>query len=146
MLPGERIDRLGYHGLRIIQNPEKFKFTIDAFLLTGFINSGPKDCLLDLGTGAGVLALPGWVGVAPAHWPLVAGLAVAGFLGQAAITEAFRHGQAAVVAPFEYTALAWGVGLDWLLWHSLPDGATLAGGAIIIASGIYLVRSERRHG
>ena len=99
-----------------------------------------------LAAGAGVLALPGWVGVAPAHWPLVAGLAVAGFLGQAAITEAFRHGQAAVVAPFEYTALAWGVGLDWLLWHSLPDGATLAGGAIIIASGIYLVRSERRHG
>ena len=97
-----------------------------------------------LAAGAGVLALPGWVGVAPAHWPLVAGLAVAGFLGQAAITEAFRHGQAAVVAPFEYTALAWGVGLDWLLWHSLPDGATLAGGAIIIASGIYLVRSERR--
>ena len=96
--------------------------------------------------GRVLTALPGWVGVAPAHWPLVAGLAVAGFLGQAAITEAFRHGQAAVVAPFEYTALAWGVGLDWLLWHSLPDGATLAGGAIIIASGIYLVRSERRHG
>jgi drug/metabolite transporter (DMT)-like permease len=97
-----------------------------------------------LAVGAGVLALPGWIGVAPAHWPLVAGLAVTGFLGQAAITEAFRHGQAAVVAPFEYTALAWGVGLDWLLWHSLPDGATLTGGAIIIASGIYLVRSERR--
>ena len=57
MLPGERIDRLGYHGLRIIQNPEKFKFTIDAFLLTGFIDPGPKDRLLDLGTGAGVLAL-----------------------------------------------------------------------------------------
>jgi len=83
---------------------------------------------------------------APAPAPPTGGAAVAGFLGQAAITEAFRHGQAAVVAPFEYTALAWGVGLDWLLWHSLPDGATLAGGAIIIASGIYLVRSERRHG
>ena len=94
--------------------------------------------------GAGALALPGWSRVADAHWPLVAGLAITGFLGQTAITEAFRHGQAAVVAPFEYTALAWGVGLDWLLWQALPDGTTLLGGAIIVASGIYLVRSERR--
>lgn len=97
-----------------------------------------------LAAGAGMLALPGWVGVSVEHWPLVAGLAITGFLGQTAITEAFRHGQAAVVAPFEYTALAWGVGLDWVLWQALPDGTTLLGGAIIIGSGIYLVRSERR--
>jgi tRNA1(Val) A37 N6-methylase TrmN6 len=57
LLPGERIDRLGHQGLRIIQNPEKFKFTIDAFLLTGFINPRPKESLIDLGTGGGVLAL-----------------------------------------------------------------------------------------
>lgn len=97
-----------------------------------------------LAIGAGMLALPGWVAVSREHWPLVAGLAVTGFLGQTAITEAFRHGQAAVIAPFEYTALAWGVGLDWLLWQALPDGATLLGGAIVIGSGIYLVRGERR--
>lgn len=97
-----------------------------------------------LAMGAGLLALPGWVAVSREHWPLVVGLAVTGFLGQTAITEAFRHGQAAVIAPFEYTALAWGVGLDWLLWQALPDGATLLGGAIIIGSGIYLVHGERR--
>ncbi|MGP1684722.1 MAG: EamA/RhaT family transporter, partial [Giesbergeria sp.] len=33
---------------------------------------------------------------------------------------------------------------DWLLWQALPDGTTLLGGAIIMGSGIYLVRSERR--
>ncbi len=57
LLPGERIDRLGHHGLRIIQNPEKFKFTIDAFLLTGFVNPAPKGSLIDLGAGGGVLSL-----------------------------------------------------------------------------------------
>lgn len=57
LLPGEYIDRLGYSGLQIIQNPEKFKFTIDAFLLTGFINPGPRDRLMDLGAGSGVLSL-----------------------------------------------------------------------------------------
>lgn len=96
-----------------------------------------------LALGAGALAAPNWVALQSAHWPLVAGLAVTGFLGQLAITEAFRHGQASVVAPFEYTALAWGMGLDWVLWQAVPGYATLLGGAIIIASGLYLVRQER---
>ena len=96
-----------------------------------------------LALGAGTLALPDWVSVQQAHWPLVTGLAVTGFLGQLSITEAFRHGQASVVAPFEYTALAWGMGLDWVLWHTVPGIATLLGGAIIIGSGLYLVRQER---
>jgi drug/metabolite transporter (DMT)-like permease len=92
--------------------------------------------------GAGVLAAPGWVPIDGGHWPLILALAVTGFLGQVCITEAFRHGQAAVVAPFEYTALAWGVGLDWLLWQTFPDAYTWLGGAIIVGSGLYLIRQE----
>lgn len=57
LYPGERIDRLGYNGLQIIQNPKKFKFTIDAFLLTGFVNPGSDSRLVDLGSGGGVLSL-----------------------------------------------------------------------------------------
>jgi len=92
--------------------------------------------------GGGVFSAPQWVDILPAHWPLLGGLAVSGFLGQLAITEAFRHGQASAVAPFEYTALAWAVLLDWVFWRAVPDAYTLAGGAIIIASGIYLIRRE----
>jgi tRNA1Val (adenine37-N6)-methyltransferase len=54
---GESIDRLGYHGLRIIQNPAKFKFTMDAFLLAGFIEPKPAHKIIDLGSGGGVLPL-----------------------------------------------------------------------------------------
>jgi drug/metabolite transporter (DMT)-like permease len=96
-----------------------------------------------LAAGAGLLAAPGWVPVAFADWPLVLALAVTGFLGQLCITDAFRHGQAAVVAPFEYTALAWGVGLDWVLWQTFPDAYTWVGAVIIVGSGLYLVRRER---
>jgi tRNA1Val (adenine37-N6)-methyltransferase len=53
----ERIDLLGRKGLRIIQHPQKFKFTIDAFLLTGFIEPKPNHRIIDLGTGGGVLPL-----------------------------------------------------------------------------------------
>lgn len=57
LLEGERIDLLGRKGLRIIQNPQKFKFTIDAFLLTGFIEPKKNHRIIDLGTGGGVLPL-----------------------------------------------------------------------------------------
>jgi len=83
-----------------------------------------------------------WVSIDPRHTTLLLGLAVSGFLAQLAITEAFRHGQASAVAPFEYTALAWAVAVDWLLWRAVPDAYTLTGGAIIIASGLYLIRRE----
>jgi drug/metabolite transporter (DMT)-like permease len=95
-----------------------------------------------IAVGAGLLAQPDWVAVAPTHWPLIAALAVTGFIGLLAITEAFRGGQASVVAPLEYTALAWGVALDWLLWRTVPDHFTLLGGAIIIGSGLVLLRRE----
>lgn len=57
LYPGEVIDQLGYHGLKIIQNAQKFKFTIDAFLLAGFVVPKPQHRIIDLGTGNGVLPL-----------------------------------------------------------------------------------------
>ncbi len=93
--------------------------------------------------GAGALAAPQWVPVQNAHWPLIAALAVTGFMGGVAITEAFQSGKASAVAPFEYTALAWGMGLDWVFWRTVPDVYTLVGGGVIVGSGLYLIRHER---
>ncbi|MGG7603768.1 DMT family transporter [Massilia sp. BKSP1R2A-1] len=95
--------------------------------------------------GASLLAAPGWVAMSMQDAPLLLGLALSGFIGQLAITEAFAKGDASSVAPFEYTALAWAVGLDWLLWQTLPDAWTMAGAAIIIGSGMYLIRHEKTH-
>jgi len=101
--------------------------------------------MLMMSVGASVLAAPNWVALRMADWPLLCGLAITGFFGQLAITEAFNKGEASSIAPLEYTALAWGVALDWLLWHTLPDRYTLIGAAIIIGSGIYLIRHEHEH-
>jgi drug/metabolite transporter (DMT)-like permease len=95
--------------------------------------------------GASMLAAPGWVALRASDLLLICGLAVSGFIGQLAITEAFNQGEASSIAPLEYTALAWGVLLDWLLWAALPDRYTLIGAAIIIGSGVYLVRHEHAH-
>ena len=93
--------------------------------------------------GAGLLAWPGWTPVAGADLWLILGIGVAGGIGQYAVTEAFRVGEASLIAPLEYTALVWGVLLDLTLWGVLPDGVTWVGAAIIVASGLYLLRRER---
>lgn len=101
--------------------------------------------MLLMSIGATALAAPEWVSIDPEHVLLLCGLAVSGFFGQLAITEAFSHGEGSVVAPFEYSALAWGVAIDWMLWQTLPDSYTLIGAAIIIGSGLYLIRHEKSH-
>jgi drug/metabolite transporter (DMT)-like permease len=100
--------------------------------------------MLLMALGAGALAAPHWVAIQSTDAALLLALAITGFGGQLAITEAFRHGQASAVAPFEYSALAWGVGLDWIIWQSLPAAHTWLGAAIIVGSGLYLVRREKR--
>lgn len=95
--------------------------------------------------GAGLLAWPQWVPLRGEHAAIIAGIGVAGALGQYTITEAFRTGEASLVAPLEYSALVWGVLLDLSLWGLLPDGLTWLGAAIIVGSGLYLIRRERVH-
>lgn len=95
--------------------------------------------------GAGALAWPGWVPIRSADLWLIAALGIAGALGQYAITEAFRLGEASLIAPLEYSALLWGVLLDFTLWGVLPGPITWLGAAIIVASGLYLLRRERAH-
>lgn len=53
----ERIDDLQRNGYRIIQNPEKFCFGMDAVLLSGFarVKTGAK--VLDMGTGTGIIPI-----------------------------------------------------------------------------------------
>lgn len=98
-----------------------------------------------LSLGATALAWPQWQPITAGHFPWLLGIGLTGFVGQIAITEAFRHGEASVVAPFEYSAMAWALVLDWALWQLLPDGVTLLGAGIIVASGLYLIRRERVH-
>lgn len=53
----ERIDELQRNGYRIIQDPSRFCFGMDAVLLTGFAHARETDTLLDLGTGTGIIPL-----------------------------------------------------------------------------------------
>jgi drug/metabolite transporter (DMT)-like permease len=94
--------------------------------------------------GAGLLSLTAWREIDWQHLPLMLGIGLTGAIGQQLITVAFRSAPAALVAPFEYTALIWGVLLDVTIWGVFPDAITLLGGAIVIGAGLSLVMRERR--
>ena len=53
--PDERLDDLNRNGYRIIQNPKKFCFGMDAVLLSGFAAAPKGSHVLDLGTGTGII-------------------------------------------------------------------------------------------
>lgn len=97
-----------------------------------------------LGVVATVLAWPEWRALRGEDFWLLAGVGLSGAIGQYGVTEAFRRTPASIVAPLEYTALIWALGLDWLLWRTFPDMITLLGAGIIVLSGLYLIRRESR--
>ncbi|WP_145104733.1 DMT family transporter [Cereibacter sediminicola] len=96
-----------------------------------------------------VMGLVGLIGsgiapVAAAEMMQILGAAVALIVGYLAIVLAMRGGDIGVVSPFRYTALVWAIGLGWLLFGNLPDGLTLAGSAIVTATGIFTLWRESR--
>ena len=99
-----------------------------------------------LSAGATLLALPDWVAINWSHWPWFIGVGITGALGQYFITEAFRRAPAGVVAPFEYSAIIWGVLLDLLIWQVLPQASMLVGASVVIACGLYILYREQRAG
>ena len=100
--------------------------------------------LLLLSIGAGALAAPGWISIRAEHWPWIAAVGLTGWAGQHLITEAFRLAPASLVAPYEYTAMIWAVGIDWIVWQVLPGARMLAGSAIVVGAGLYLLNRERK--
>ncbi len=55
--PGERLDDLQRNGFKIIQDPQRFCFGMDAVLLSGFARAPEGGRCLDLGTGTGIIPI-----------------------------------------------------------------------------------------
>ena len=58
------------------------------------------------------------------------------------LSQAYRVGKAATIAPFEYTVMIWAIMLTYLVWGTTPDMFTVLGAVIIVASGIYVLKRE----
>lgn len=96
--------------------------------------------------GAGVLSLMvPWVFIWPTpwQWVLTFCIGVLSTAGQWMVVLAHRWAPASVLAPFSYTQLLWATLAGWVVFDTLPDGWTLVGAAVIIASGLYTLHRER---
>lgn len=88
------------------------------------------------------IAAPHWVAIRGEDWLLLAAIGLFSSVAQHLLTEAFRNAAPSVVAPFEYTALLWGIGIDRVVWGVFPTSRVYIGGGIVIASGLYLIWRE----
>lgn len=92
-----------------------------------------------------LIALPWWW-QAPelAQLPLLLAVGAAGAVAQYLLYEGIRRAPASVVAPIEYTGLAWAFALGFLIWGDIPAPAVFAGAGLIALSGAILIASEIR--
>lgn len=75
---------------------------------------------------------------------LFVAVGIMGTCGQFCLNQAFRYGQASLIAPFDYTGLIWATLLGAAIWGDYPNLWMLVGAAIVIACCLYLLRAGAR--
>lgn len=97
---------------------------------------------------AGALLMTGmgqsFVWPTPGQWLGLGGALISGLFGYYAVVAAMRLGEVSVVAPFRYTRLVFAMVIAVVFLGERPDGATLAGAALVVGSGLYAFARERR--
>ena len=89
-------------------------------------------------------ALAYWANPSPAQWAL---LILCGFLGAGGhycMVRAFRVVDISAVQPVKFLELVWAAILGILVFGTVPAGATVVGGVVILASTLLLARHESR--
>ncbi len=94
--------------------------------------------------GLAGVAAQGWQSITAHQFIMLAGASSALIVGYLFIVMVMRVGDIGFVAPFRYMALLWAIVFGWVLFGSLPDGWTLIGAAIVVATGIYTLWRERK--
>ncbi len=79
----------------------------------------------------------------PWHWVLLVAMGLLATIGHMCLIRAFDYAGPTLLAPFVYTALIWVMLLGWIVFDDFPDGWSLLGMAIIVASGLYIVNRQR---
>lgn len=80
----------------------------------------------------------------PSEFLLMFGMACAAGCGELMVMRALELAEAVVLSPLQYTLMIWGTIWGFLVFAQLPDGWTIAGTAIVVASGIYSLYREAR--
>lgn len=84
-----------------------------------------------------------WQPVSAQNWMLLAGSSVFITGGYLFSIQVMRVGDVSFIAPFRYTGLLWALVLGWLMFDDWPDGVTMLGASIVVATGLFTLYRER---
>ena len=101
--------------------------------------------LLTTALGAATAVL-GWKLPSVAEFAILVVIGILGGIGQILLTMSYRHADASLVAPFDYTTMIWAVLIGWLAFGQLPSGSIVGGGGVVAAAGIFVIWREERLG
>lgn len=79
----------------------------------------------------------------PLHVVLMVAMGALASVGHYLLIVAHRLAPASVLSPFIYSQIVWMTALGFLIFGDVPNSWTLAGAAIVISSGLYLLYRER---
>ncbi len=77
-------------------------------------------------------------------WALMVIIAALGAVAHYALIKALDYAEAGAVQPYSYTLLVWATVLGAAVFGDIPDGWTILGATIVVASGLYTWHHERR--
>ena len=78
------------------------------------------------------------------QWLLLMLVGYLGLVSHFCLIRSLRHAPASVVVPFSYSALLWAIVLGYAVFDALTNAQTLAGAALIIVSGLYILYRESK--
>ncbi len=167
---GERVGRArwlavigGFLGVLLVIQPTSSGFNYYALvclagtvfhaardLLTRRLPSDAPSLIVTLATAivvtlaTGLLSVvEGWRPIAGRDLLLLACAAVFLSAGYQLIIMSMRSGDLSLVGPFRYTALLFALVLGWLIWGDWPNALAWIGIAMLLASGLQVLRAER---
>ena len=76
-------------------------------------------------------------------WIFLLALSIAAIVGHTLFTMALQAAPAAVLQPFQYSVLVWAALIGFFVFGDFPDHWTIAGAAVVVASGLYTIYRER---
>lgn len=171
-LLGERVDLgrwsavcLGFGGILLILQPSSDVFRIECLLLVAgalfyalamiatrdLARTDTVSSIVVYGNLVVVMAsamtLPfGWVSPAPGDLQIFLLMGLSGGFGTFLLVLSFRFAPVNTLAPFDYTKLILAIAIGYLVWQDLPGFWVWIGAAIVVASGLYVVRREMASG
>jgi drug/metabolite transporter (DMT)-like permease len=85
-----------------------------------------------------------WQWPTPAAWALMVVIAGLGAVAHYALIKALDYAEAGAVQPYSYTLLVWATVVGFVVFGDVPDGWTIFGAAVVVASGLYTWNHDRR--